>query len=412
MASPHVAGGAALLRQRHPSWTVEQVKSALVSTGDDVWASDTRTTPALPTRAGGGVIDLPHADQPLLFIEPTSLSFGLVRAGSGASAAVSLADAGGGAGTWTVAVEQFGSAAGVSVAVPSTVTAPGSLTVGVTTTADAAERDVSGYAILTKDAQTRRIPFWLRITRPALASESFVRLARPGLFKANTRGGPSRVSAYRYPEVPGSSTLSATLDGPERVFRVKVPAGVANLGVAIVSASAGVRVQPRVVAGSDENRLTGYAGLPVVLNPYLASFDTAVPSAGALFPGAGTYSLVFDSPTRAGAGAFTFRYWLNDVTPPSARLVSRTVAHGASIIVRLTDTQSGVDPQTIVARVDGAVRTVTFRNGKAQISVSGLAAGRHRLQLQVSDYQETRNMENVAAVLPNTRRLQATIVVR
>jgi Subtilisin-like serine proteases len=36
MATPHVAGGAALLLQRHPTWTVEQVKSALASTGDEV----------------------------------------------------------------------------------------------------------------------------------------------------------------------------------------------------------------------------------------------------------------------------------------------------------------------------------------------------------------------------------------
>src|SRR5207342_626549 len=35
MAAPHVAGAAALLRQRHPAWTVEQIKSALVQSGID-----------------------------------------------------------------------------------------------------------------------------------------------------------------------------------------------------------------------------------------------------------------------------------------------------------------------------------------------------------------------------------------
>jgi hypothetical protein len=42
---------------------------------------------------------------------------------------------------------------------------------------------------------------------------------------------------------------------------------------------------------------------------------------------------------------------------------------------------------------------------------AGLARGRHRLVAQVSDLQETRNMENVAAILPNTAHLRATFVV-
>jgi minor extracellular serine protease Vpr len=42
MAAPHAAGAAALLRQRHPTWTVAQVKSALVQTGTPVRASETR----------------------------------------------------------------------------------------------------------------------------------------------------------------------------------------------------------------------------------------------------------------------------------------------------------------------------------------------------------------------------------
>ena len=75
MATPHVAGAAALLLQRHPGWTVAQVKSALVLTGKPV------PSPAseLPTtREGGGLIQVPAANQPLIFAAPADLSFGLL----------------------------------------------------------------------------------------------------------------------------------------------------------------------------------------------------------------------------------------------------------------------------------------------------------------------------------------------
>ena len=68
---PQVAGGAALLMQRHPSWTVAQIKSALVQTGDPV--RDERGREVSVLREGGGLINLVRADNPLLFASPTSI---------------------------------------------------------------------------------------------------------------------------------------------------------------------------------------------------------------------------------------------------------------------------------------------------------------------------------------------------
>ena len=68
MAAPHVSGAAALLRQRHPGWSVAQVKAALIATASTAFLSPTR--PAPPARAGAGVVDLPQADQPLVFGAP------------------------------------------------------------------------------------------------------------------------------------------------------------------------------------------------------------------------------------------------------------------------------------------------------------------------------------------------------
>src|SRR5205807_4991 len=66
MASPHVAAAAALLKERHPSWTPAQVKSALESTGAPVHPAGSATELS-PLREGGGRIDLVRADNPLVF---------------------------------------------------------------------------------------------------------------------------------------------------------------------------------------------------------------------------------------------------------------------------------------------------------------------------------------------------------
>jgi hypothetical protein len=49
---------------------------------------------------------------------------------------------------------------------------------------------------------------------------------------------------------------------------------------------------------------------------------------------------------------------------------------------------------------------------RVTIPVRLLRAGTHRLVFRVSDYQETKNMEDVALILPNTRTLSTTFRVR
>ena len=74
----------------------------------------------------------------------------------------------------------------------------------------------------------------------------------------------------------------------------------------------------------DERRLTGYAALPFNLNPYLRTFGDPVLASGTILPAAGAYDVVFDSPSAASAGEFSFRYWLNDTTPPTAALRTKS----------------------------------------------------------------------------------------
>ncbi len=77
MSGPHVAGGAALLRQLHPTWTTADVKSALMSTADrEVWLDAARTQPAGVLAQGAGRINLARAANPGLLFDRPSVSFG------------------------------------------------------------------------------------------------------------------------------------------------------------------------------------------------------------------------------------------------------------------------------------------------------------------------------------------------
>jgi subtilisin family serine protease len=412
MASPHVAGAAAVLRQRHPGWTVAQLKSALVSTGNAVTGKSREELP--PTREGGGMIWLPRADQPLAFTQPTSLSFGLLRRAGSASRRVALTDAGGGAGSWRVSVRPIVRAAGVALRVPRDVTVPGGLTVRAAVSRRAAAREASGFVVLTRGTATRRIPYWLRVTVPRLNGERHTLLRRPGLYRGDTRGRRALVSTYRYPAAPGPLGVAARLRGPEQVFRFVLRRRVANAGAVVVLEEPGSRVSPRLVRGGNEDQLAGYTALPIRLNPYQPGLFQIEPVVGVFRPAPGAYDLVFDTSSRRAAGRFTFRFWVDDTRPPAVRLLTRAVARGARLVLRVTDRGSGVDPSSLVATVDGRPHRIAYApaTGRVRVELGSLGTGSHRLVFTASDYQETKNNENAASVLPNTRRLAATFTVR
>jgi hypothetical protein len=195
------------------------------------------------------------------------------------------------------------------------------------------------------------------------------------------------------------------------MFKVRLTRRVANFGVAIVGRGPGSRVEPRVVRGGDENRLTGYAALPFDQNPYVTEFGSPVAAAGAIRPAPGTYHVVFDSPTAAGAGSFRFRFWIDDVEAPSATVVGRAVRRGAPIRIRVADGGSGIDVSSIEATLDGRPARAPLVGGEIRVATASVAAGRHRLRVALSDFQETRNNENVARILPNTRTVSANVTI-
>ena len=236
---------------------------------------------------------------------------------------MTLSDAGSGTGTWQVVRVAREARAGASLVLPASVEVPGALPYELVTTAAAAQGVVSGYIELRRAGDVRRIPYWGRVAVAGLARHRQVALRRVGLHRATTAGRPAHAIAYRYPENPRGLDVTTVLRGPELVYRFRLTKRVANFGVVVTQRATGSAVEPRVVAGMDENRLTGYAGLPIAHNPYLDEFRRPVLAAGALSPLPGDYGIVFDSATRAGAGRFTFRFWVDDVRPPTLRVRTR-----------------------------------------------------------------------------------------
>jgi hypothetical protein len=276
----------------------------------------------------------------------------------------------------------------------------------------AAEGEATGFVVLTRGTDVRRVPYWFRVESPKLGTEPARTLTRAGTYNGNTRGKPSLVSSYRYPDGSTGLPIPTSLGGPEQVFRFRLTRSVANFGVAVVSHAKGVQVSPRLVVAGDENRLLGNTGLPVDTNPY-SNFGTPEPVVGAVLPTTGVYDFVFDTPSGAQPGAFTFRFWINDTTPPTVKLLTHTVAPTDPLKLSVTDSGAGVDPVSIAVSLDGVLASSHYKHGILTVPPERLARGTHRLRLSVADYQETKNMEDVLdGATPNTRVYTTTFTVR
>jgi len=141
MATPHIAGGAAVLLQLHPDWSPAQIKSALVNHADLlVKDAVTGTHDVGPTLQGGGRENLSVAADATTWLDPVSASFGQVTHGHPNSVTITLSNPTGSDETFTISVTKFtpdtfgGTVpaiwnAGTLSAGDSRITVPGSVTV-------------------------------------------------------------------------------------------------------------------------------------------------------------------------------------------------------------------------------------------------------------------------------------------
>jgi minor extracellular serine protease Vpr len=435
MAAPHIAGSAALLRERHHGWTPQQVKSALMSTARPAFGDTARSSEAPVLLEGAGLAYLPLADDPKIFTSPASISLDDANVNRGAverSALVQISDAGGGAGAWSATVRPQVATKGVAIEASGLVAvSPGgtaSLSVSARVAADAEAGEQYGFIVLTREGDVRRIPYFLLVSRPALESVSTVPLKR--LQSGTTAKGQSRAAVYRYPSTPfgpAPNFIGAPMneDGAETMYVTSVRGKVANVGVAVLAESTGAVVDPWFLGSKDENDVLGYMGTPVTVNNYMVDFRVDVGAAGQQYPQPGTYYIAVDSGRdrltgKRLAGSYILRSWVNDVRPPRASLVTTRVSAGRPLIVlRAVDPLAGVDPFSIIlsyGRVLVGAAAFDPITGLAFVplppAAPALATGRTPVAMQASDYQETKNLDQASEdPLPNTVFKQARLTV-
>ena len=108
MATPHIAGSAAVLLQLHPAWSPAQIKSALVNRAELVVKDAvTGTHDTGPTLQGGGRENLSVAAEATTWMDPASASFGRVTVGRPSSVTITLYNPTGTDQTFAVSKSKF-----------------------------------------------------------------------------------------------------------------------------------------------------------------------------------------------------------------------------------------------------------------------------------------------------------------
>ena len=377
------------------------------------------------TLEGGGLVALPGAADPRIFTDPVSLSFPDVNVLHGAAASgllVRLVDAGNGAGTWQVELDSQAATAGASIDVPGTVAvAPGGeadLSVVVKASAGAVQGENYGFVVLRQGTVTRRVPYFFLVDRPALAQATVLPLKK--LQEGDTRTGTNRVNAYRYPVAPfgnAPDTPAMAEDGAEKVYATALNAPAANAGVSVVAEDPGAQVDPFYLGALDENTVQGYAGTPVDVNALTYDYLDPIGAAGSSFPRQQTFYVAVDSGRdrfngRSLAGRYILRSWVNDVTPPNVKLLTTQVSAGRpTLVVRSTDSQSGVDPLSLTIGYKGVLVGASSFDPVTGIAVfplpqsaPALKTGKTKVRLESSDFEEAKNVDTTGtAIMPNTR---------
>jgi minor extracellular serine protease Vpr len=158
MATPHVAGAAALLLDQNPNLTPADVKSLLGNNAErNVWADFVDGTLAGLMDRGGGRIDLARASAATVTFDPMSLSFGISNGNRPVNESISVTVR-----NLSATAKELSISGGTeAMTFPSTVTVPGGGTATfIVSLATRGFAEEEGDLTISDGTTTYLVPFW------------------------------------------------------------------------------------------------------------------------------------------------------------------------------------------------------------------------------------------------------------
>jgi hypothetical protein len=158
--------------------------------------------------------------------------------------------------------------------------------------------------------------------------------------------------------------------------------------------------------------------MPSNANSLMPDFIFNVAAAGVALPPPGRYYVVVDSGRdpftgRSLGGRYVLRSWVNDVKPPKVQLLTKRISAGRpTIVARITDDKSGVDPLSMLLLFRTLQIGATSWDPKTGIAVfpipretSPLPEGQGFMRIVASDFQESKNITDSGNgnPMPNTQ---------
>ena len=366
MSSPHVAGLAALFKEKYPNWSPMMIKSALMTTGYDVLDGGTppaaENNPVLIFRQGAGHVDPAKAMNPGLvfdagFADWLSFICG-VQPGGGctgvtpmnpsdlnvASIAVGampgsqtvkrrVTNVSGNPATFTASHTGLPGMS-VSISPPSLTLAAGAsadFTVTIANVSASLNNYVGGQLRWTDGTHTARIPMVVRpvlFAAPAEVTGSYdVAFGYTGAFTATPRGlVPAVVTADTVADDPTDGACS--LASPNaKLIPVTIPAGTTYARFALFDADVNPGTDIDLCVANSAGNIVGSSGS-----------GTSAEMVSLSNPAAGDYTVVVQGWGVAGTSPFKLHTWLLDsadagnmsVTAPASATIGATGTIGLS----------------------------------------------------------------------------------